>query len=384
LVGASLSRQRLLLAAGMGLIAIAIAFAVSTAIFNSTYAAQARVDAELTNGADVAVTGTAGSNLGARLAEIERLPGVAAAEPMQHRFAYVGTDLQDLYGVRADMLMRAARLSDAFFANGDAKGSMAALAGTRDGVLVSAETVHDFLLQPGDMIRLRLQNASDNQYHPVEFRYLGIAREFPTAPSDSFLVANADYIAGQTGSDSIETLLIRTDKTPSAVAAMVRQTLGPSSGTTVRDVAEAQSKISSGLTSVSLHGLTRIELSFAVVLAAVGAALVLLLGLGERRRTLAIASALGARPRQIGAFVWSEAVLMLTGGGLAGALLGYLVARMLVKLLTGVFDPPPEQLSVPWLYLSGVAIATITSITVGAMLMTRLGARSVLETIRRL
>ena len=68
---------------------------------------------------------------------------------------------------------------------------MAQLAATPDGVLVSPETVSDFQLQPGDTIRLRLQSAADQQYHVVPFHYVGIAREFPTAPSDSFLVANA-------------------------------------------------------------------------------------------------------------------------------------------------------------------------------------------------
>ena len=34
---------------------------------------------------------------------------------------------------------------------------------------------------------------------------------------------------------------------------------------------------------------------------------------------------------------------------------------MLVKLLTQVFDPPPEQPSVPWLYLV-VLIAVTTSL----------------------
>ena len=384
LVGASLSRQRLLFAAGLTLIAIAIAFATSTAIFNSTYEAQSRVDAELTNGADVTVTGNAAANLATRLPEIAQLDGVAAAEPMQHRFAYVGTDLQDLYGVRPDTTGRAARLSDAFFASGNAREAMASLAATPDGVLVSAETVRDFQLQSGDLIRLRLQNAVDHQYHVVPFHYLGIAREFPTAPSDSFLVANAAYIAEQTVSDSVETLLIRTDGQPPRVAESVRQLLGPSSGAHVRDVTEAERVINSGLTAISLHGLTRIELSFAVALAAAGAGLVLILGFEERRRTLAIAAALGARPRQIGAFVWSEAGLMLSGGGCAGALLGWLVATMLVKLLTGVFDPPPEHLSVPWLYLVGVAVATTGSVLATALLMTRLASRSALEMIRRL
>ena len=57
LVGASLSRQRGRLATGLALVALAIAFAVSTAIFNATYEAQSLVDAELTNGADVTVSG---------------------------------------------------------------------------------------------------------------------------------------------------------------------------------------------------------------------------------------------------------------------------------------------------------------------------------------
>ena len=94
--------------------------------------------------------------------------------------------------------------------------------------------------------------------------------------------------------------------------------------------------------------------------------------------------ALGARPRQIGAFVWSEAGLMLIGGTLAGALLGWGIAEMLVKLLTGVFDPPPERISVPWLYLAGVMTATTASIIIAALLMTRLSQRATLETIRRL
>ncbi|TMF06972.1 MAG: ABC transporter permease, partial [Chloroflexi bacterium] len=102
--------------------------------------------------------------------------------------------------------------------------------------------------------------------------------------------------------------------------------------------------------------------SFAIALATAGAGLVLLLGFDERRRTLAIATALGARPRQIDAFVWSEAALMLAGGLITGAILGWLVATMLVKLLTQVFDPPPEHLAVPWVYVAAVPAATTASV----------------------
>lgn len=37
----------------------------------------------------------------------------------------------------------------------------------------------------------------------MPFHYVGVVREFPTAPSDSFLVANAEYVADATGSDAV-------------------------------------------------------------------------------------------------------------------------------------------------------------------------------------
>jgi putative ABC transport system permease protein len=384
LVGASIGRQRSRVAIGLALVVLAVAFAASTAIFNATYRAQARVDAELTNGADVTVTGSGGTDLAAHVDAIAGLPGVAAVEPMQHRFAYVGTDLQDLYGVDPASLTRATRLVDAYFLGGTATDVMARLAATPDGVLVSPETVSDFQLQPGDTIRLRLQSAVDQQYHAVPFHYVGIAREFPTAPSDSFLVANVAYVAQQTGSPAVETLLIRTSDSPAAVAGRVRAQLGGASGAAVRSVDEARRAVDSGLTAISLRGLTRLELVFAVALAAAGAGLVLALGFEERRRTLAIATALGAKPRQLGAFVWSEAGLILAGGLVGGAALGWGVAYLLTKLMTQVFDPPPTGETVPWAYCALVAAVTAVGVAAAGATLTRLGRRGVLETIRRL
>lgn len=384
LVGASLSRQRARVAVGLALVALAVAFATSTAIFNATYEAQALVDAELTNGADVTASAGQGGDLGGFVTRLLGLPGVSAVEPMQHRFAYVGTDLQDLYGIDTASLTSAARISDAYFVGATAQQALDRLAATPDGVLVSPETVADFQLQPGDPIKLRLQSAADRQYHAIPFRYVGIAREFPTAPSDSFLVANSAYVAQQTGSASVETLLIRTSSSPAVVADNVRATLGAASGATVRDIEATRQAIRSSLTAVSLHGLTRLELGFALALVAASAGLVLALGLEERRRTLAIAATLGATTRQLGAFVWGEAGLILGGGLLAGGLLGWGVAAMLIKLLTHVFDPPPTATSVPWAYLALVLVVTCLAVLAAGVTATRIGRQSVLETIRQL
>ncbi|USU18541.1 FtsX-like permease family protein [Paraburkholderia fungorum] len=376
-VAASISRQRKRMTQGIVLIALAFAFATSTAVFNTTYNAQTRVDAELTNGADVTVTGTSQTPASTKLRELAALPGVSAAQPMQHRLAYVGTDLQDLYGIDATHIGDATRMSDAYFEGGNANRTLELLARTPDGILVSEETVKDFQLRVGDELNLRLQNAQDHQYHVVRFHFIGVVREFPTAPRDSFLVANAHYVARQTQADAAEVVLLATSTSPTLVASSARAVVAALPGVKVTDLGQAQHVIGSSLTAVDLGGLTRLELGFAVLLVAGATGLVLALGLADRRRTFAILSALGAKPRQLGAFLWSEAFVLFVGGTSIGILSGFAVAWMLVKLLTGVFDPPPEVLNVPWLYLAalvGVAFVSVVFAVMGAQLETRIPA----------
>jgi putative ABC transport system permease protein len=63
--------------------------------------------------------------------------------------------------------------------------------------------------------------------------------------------------------------------------------------------------------------------------------------------------------RQVGAFVWSEVGMVLTAGALLAAALGWLLARMLVAMLTHVFDPPPDHLAVPWGFLGLLALGAL-------------------------
>jgi putative ABC transport system permease protein len=363
-VAAAISRQARRMTQGIALVALAFAFATSTAVFNTTYHAQTRVDAELTNGSDVTVAGTAQAPASAKLMQLAGLPGVSAAQPLQHRLAYVGTDLQDLYGIDAAHIGDATRMSNAYFAGGDARKSLDLLARTADGVLVSAETVSDFQLQPGDRLNLRLQSALDHQYHVVPFRFIGVVREFPTAPRDSFLVANAAYIGQATGSNAAEYVLLKTSAPSAEVAAAARGVVAALPGVKVSELGETMRLIGSSLTAVDLGGLTRLELALAVLMVASATGLVLALGLADRRRTFAILSALGAKPRQLGAFIWSEAVLLFAAGTLVGTLTGFVLAWMLVKLLTGAFDPPPECLSVPWGYFGALIAVALISVAV--------------------
>jgi putative ABC transport system permease protein len=364
-VASFLARQRALLARGLALVALTITFAISTSVFNATYQQQARIDAFLTNGADVQVAQRPGTVVHPSAgAALRKVSGVASVEPIQHRFAYVGNDLQDLFGVRPDTVVGATSLQDAYFSGGTARQLMSRLASQPDGILVSEETARDFQLQPGDHLVFRLQSQRDQQYVPVRFHYVGIVKEFPTAPRDSFLVANAAYVARMTGSDALGYFLVNTDGSSATVVAdRIRAAWGASGQVT--DITSTRQLVGSSLTAVDLAGLTGVELGFALVLASAASGLVLALGLIERRRIFAIASALGARPRQLGAFVWAEAFFITAGGLLAGAAGGWALSQMLVMVLTGVFDPPPSALAVPWVYL--VLVAGLSSVAVAAV-----------------
>jgi len=336
--------------------------------------------APLLNWASASACSTAHPADAARLAGVS---GVHAVEPLQHRFAYIGTDLQDLYGVRPDHIRNATALQDAYFQGASAAGLMHTLATKPDSILVSAETVKDYQLHTDDVIKLRLIDSRTKQPRLVAFHYVGVVTEFPTAPKDSFFVANANYVAQQSGTDAVGAFLVDTGgKHTTAVVHRIQSLLGPSA--TVTDIATARKSVGSSLTSVDLAGLTRVELTFALLLAAAAGGLVLALGLTERRRSFAIATALGAKARHLRGMIVSEAVVLAVLGLAAGGVLGTLLSEMLVKVLTGVFDPPPSVIAVPWFYLGSVAAITIAAFAIASAAAVRAAKRPAISVLRDL
>ena len=365
LEAAALRQRRRVIARGAAGLAVALGLAVSTAVFTSTYDAQGRLDVALTVGSDVAVVEPPGATVGPQgAAAIARAPGVSAVEPLQHRFGYVGPDLQDLYGVRAATFADVGPLQDAFVPGSTITKTLTTLQRTPDGVLLSAETLHDYQLHNGDLIRIRLQSGADHAYRPVDFHVVGQVTEWPTAPKDSFIVANADYITQQTGSDAVGTFLATT-KTPGATAAALRTQLSATSGARVQDISTAGTGVTStgGLAGTDLSGLSRLELGFGVLLALACSGLALIGGIVERRRALVLLAALGATSRQRGRFLAGEARAIVGAGVLGGAVIGTTIAYLLVKVLTGIFDPAPSAATIPWGYLTFL-LALVAGVTV--------------------
>jgi putative ABC transport system permease protein len=379
LEAAALRQRRWVIAQGAAGLAVAVGLAVSTAVFTATYDTQARLDVALTVGSDVAVVAPPGSAVGPKAtAQIAQAPGVRAVEPLQHRFGYVGPDLQDLYGVQASTFARVAPLQDAFVPGSTVAKTLAALQATPDGVLLSAETLHDYQLHPGDLIRIRLQTGADRAYRPVDFHVIGQVSEWPTAPKDSFIVANSDYLTSRTGSDAVATFLVST-RTPAATAATLRsQTTTTLAGARVQDISSAGAQVTSasGLAGTDLTGLSRLELGFGVLLALACSGLALLGGVLERRRALVLLAALGATARQRGRFLSSEARAVVIPGVVGGLAVGATIAYLLVKVLTGIFDPAPAGATVPWPYLGVLLVVVVGATVLVVSVVGRLVARA--------
>ena len=342
---------------GLLLVGLLLAFGVNLGIFTATYDEQARIDAELTLGADVVATAPPATVSARHLARrIANVAGVAAVSAVDHSFAYIGPDLQDTYGIDPATIGKATKLRDSYFLGGSAAQMLDRLRQTRDGILVSKETITDYSLKTGDALRLRVLDHRTGRFRIVGFHVVGTVQEFPSAPKDSFMVANLQYLTAAAHDGGPNVVFARTGGDPVAVADRIAA-VTRNAGTNVRDIREQTQETVSSITTVDLTGIARIEAVFAVVLAAAAMSLFVALGLGERRHEFATMAALGASLRQISVFLWSEAAIVLCAALVLAAGLGWLLSLMLVAMLRHVFDPPPDSLVVPWTFLAVLAAA---------------------------
>lgn len=380
---ASAGRRGAALNRGLLVLGLLLAFGVNLGIFAATYDQQARVDAQLTLGADVVATAPPGAVARHALVQkIGALTGVAGVSAVDHSYAYVGPDLQDTFGIDATTLTRGTSLRDSYFVGGSAAQMLARLRATPDGILVSKETITDYSLNLGDLLRLRVLDHRSGSFRVAPFHVVGIVQEFPSAPKDSFMVANLAYLHRLTHDPGSNVVFVRAAGDPGALARRVAAATAPF-GVSVKDIGAQTAQTVSSITTVDLRGISRIEEVFVLVLAAATMALFVTVGLAERRQELATMAALGASLRRAAAFLWSEAVLVLTAALALAALLGWLLAEMLVAMLQHVFDPPPDQLAVPWAFLGGLGGAALAgglaAAALAALLIRRLPLGAILR-----
>ncbi len=380
---ASVGRRGQAINRGLVVVALLLAFGVNIGIFTATYDQQSLVDAQLTLGADVVATAPPGVTASHGLAgRIARVPGVTATTALDHSYAYVGPDLQDVYGIDPSGFAKATTLRDSYFKGATAAQAMARLRAMPDGILVSKETITDYQLRMGDLLRLRVLDHATGKFVVAPFHVAGVVQEFPSAPKDSFMVTNLLYLVRVTHDPGPNVVFAGVSGDPRAAAAQVAQATA-ADGATVRDIRTQTAATVSSITAVDLSGISRIEEVFIIVLAGAAMALFVTLAVAERRRELATMAALSASLRDVGAFVWSEAALILGAGLLLAIGLGWLLSVLLVAMLQHVFDPPPDALAIPWVFLAVLAAAAALGAMLAMLVSTRVLKRLPLASILR-
>jgi putative ABC transport system permease protein len=343
---------------GLVVVALLLAFGVELGIFTATYDQQANIDAELTIGGDITASAPPGVTARQGLeAKIAAVPGVQGTTAVDHSYAYVGPDLQDTFGIDPNTIQRGTTLRDSYFLGGSVHTILGRLRSRPDAILVSKETIADYQLHLGDLLKLRVLDHATGRFHVVPFHVAGVVQEFPSAPRDSFMVANLPYLQAADHAGGANVVFARAPDPARTAAALAQATAAQ--GTIVRNITQQTQQTVSSITTVDLRGISHIEEAFTVALAAAAMALFVALAVIERRLEFATMAAVGAKLRSIAAFVWSEAVLVLVAALLLAAGLGTLLALMLVAMLQHVFDPPPDHLAVPWGYLGGLCGAAL-------------------------
>jgi putative ABC transport system permease protein len=311
------------------------------------------------------------------------VPGVQAFTPFRSTLAYVGAEVQDMFGIDLRTFANASKVSEAFFVGSTAAETLHRLSTTPNGLIVSQETAQGFSLNLGDSLILRMFNVTKHRYVPVHFKLVGVAREFATAPKDAFLVANLAYIQRYTGDPNVDLFLIRTSDSPSAVANTLRAQFANGPLVHVDDLSNVQQKLSTSLTSLNLGALTRIDLFYTFAMFIISLLVFVLAVLLERRRDFAMLQALGTTPAQIRTVLLIEVGYAVVVGSIFGLLVGVGFAELLVQILAAIFDPPPNVMAIPWSSLAlAVACMVASGLLAGTIASARLGRLNLAQTLR--
>src|SRR5205085_2997127 len=124
-----------------------------------------------------------------------------------------------------------------YFLGATATQALAALKSRPDAILVSKETITDYSLAHGDLLKLRVLDTRTGAFRVVPFHVAGIVQEFPSAPKDSFMVTNLAYLERVTHDPGPNVFFVKTAGDPVALSHRITdrtRTLG----TSVRNIRE--------------------------------------------------------------------------------------------------------------------------------------------------
>ena len=353
------------LSSAITVIALTMSFGVSLALFTSTYAAEKQTDVHYVVGSDVRVTPALGSAQDPAIEKKLLVPGARSVTGVtRDTKALVGSERQTVYGIDVLMFSATAFLPDSFVQGGDAAGVLTKLKDTPNGVIMNRDAATKFNILVGDPVLVRLSTAAGG-YADVRLQAVGIIKFFPTSSQDSDFIMNRTLMAQTRGTSASDFYLVRADGTElgaAAVSAEIKPLFGTTSPARIEDLKTVLKVDESSLTSLNLGGLGTIERIFTLVIAFAGFGIFLLAAIAERAKEYSTMRAIGASPGQLRKLLLVEGGSIMLFGVLLSVPAGFLIASVLITLLTSIFLLPVGGLSIsigPLALLVGASAAAL-------------------------
>jgi putative ABC transport system permease protein len=320
--------------------ALAIAFATEVVTFVGTYQSAKRADSHAAFGSDLRLTPEpsdvppAPPRLG---------PHVAATTPIRHVGVRAGTDRKTVMTVDPATYDAATSVSPRILEG----GGLADLVKQPHGVLVAKEIAADYEVHPGDPLPLTLVPDDPETKQNVTFKVVGVYRSFPPdAPPSEMVMTTANFPPSLLPPpDFYLARTIAGHPAPAVAGELTRAGVTHTYG--IATTADAARSGQRTLAALNLTGLSRIESLGAVLIAAVGVAVLGAFVVLERRREFAILRAIGIDTRRLLVPPAQEGLIAVLASLVLGLVIGVVLGGLAVRVLTLFFQLPPPLLSVP-------------------------------------
>ncbi|TAJ16545.1 MAG: FtsX-like permease family protein, partial [Dehalococcoidia bacterium] len=242
-------------------VALTVAFALSVIAFTATFDHERTRDSQYVVGSDIRLSvSSAGTGGPDQVEPALRQPGVVSSSGfVRDTNALVGAQRQTVYGIDVPTFRNTAFLPDAFFANGDARATLDALARDPNGVLVSREEAAKFNIAVGDPLIIRLsRSTAGNAYAEVTLTVAGITNYFPTSSQDSDFIVNRALMLSNRPTARNDVYLVKAAHAPGQLTRLsesIRAALPSDAVIRIEHLDSATKVDESSLTSLNLLGL---------------------------------------------------------------------------------------------------------------------------------
>lgn len=377
---------------------LAVAFGTNLLAFVATYDAAKHAEAAANVGADIRV-------VPAQVVPAPTPPldsrDIAAFTPVRVITLTAGTDKRTAYAVEprsfAAVLGRNASKAD-----GGASG-LSALGSDPSAVLVSRAFAREFNVAVGDPVNVSLPDATGAS-RSVTLHAVGtfvtvvpavpgadllvnagayeLSRAFPLAPANTLptipgptpstpaLPAPSSAAASTPPKPDFYLANAAPGRSVEAVAQALRSAAGAKATWTVSTSNDAVLKEQSTLATLNLSGLSRIETTGTLLIAALGVAVLGAFLVLERRREYAVMRSLGATTRQVLVPPALEVGSTVLVGIALGVPIGLGMTTITTRVLTPLFtiSPPLATIPVGGLALLAALVAAVAAISLGGAL----------------